>query len=142
MVADLGFQERETPVPAMSKEDYMIRLLEEVVRGGKDLEGDIPRMMAWEGDILTLESAYVEADFPHDAWVVYMRATAAAAGLLRIWPNGVPGVNSSAIEIRDTSAVRIKSTSNVLHLYNPSAVTVHYFAVALSRAEVEFYALA
>ena len=142
MVADQGFQSAETPVPVMSRDDYMIRLLEEIVRGGKDLEGDVPRMMAWEGDILTLASAYVEADFPHDAWVVYMRATAAAAGLLRMWPGGTPGVNSSAIEIRDTSAVRIKSTSNILHFYNPSAVTVHYFAVALSRAEVEFYALA
>lgn len=140
MLPDQIVTPKESPLPPVTKEDYIIRLLEEIVRFQKEQEGPEPQLFIFEGDLSAGASTKVEADFPHDAFVVYFRSDANVT--LRISPLGPPGANTAGIEIRNNSAVRVKSTSNALYLLNTGSATAHYFVIALSRAEVEFYSLA
>jgi hypothetical protein len=126
------FSAKEEPIQA-SKEDYMILLLEELVRLNRTDKGRIERLMAWEVDMLAGESRYIEADFPHDGWVVRFRS--AATGVLRVWPGGTPPA-SGAIEIIDKLTVRLNSTGSALYLYNSGPVSLHVFVYAMSLADL------
>ena len=136
---EVTFSAKETAVPKMTKEDYMILLLEELVRAGQMKEGRIERMMAWEGDLLTLTGTIIQADFPFDSWTIYFRAEANAT--LRVWPGGTPP-SSGAIEIRNGTAAHVKRTASQMNLQNIGSATCHYFVIALSLAEVSFDSLA
>src|SRR3990172_5418698 len=129
----------EAPITDATKEDHIIRLLDELIARDIALEGRIPQIFAFEADLLSLAATTVPADFPHDAWVVTFRPV--ATGVIRVWPGGSPPA-SGAIEIQTGGAVRFKSTSNQLYIFNSGPVTVHYFAYALSLAELEFMSVA
>ena len=128
---------KETKVPKMTSEDYLVIIMEEILRNRQMEVGRVERLMGWEGDLAASSSVRIEADFPHDAWVVTIRDI--TSGVIRIWPGGTPPA-LGAIEIVTTQAVRLKSTSAELNIYNPSlSVAVHYFVYALSLAELEYY---
>jgi hypothetical protein len=135
----------QKPLPPVSKEDYIILLLEELIRHNQKSEGAVERILAFEGALAiggtAGDATVVSADFPHDAWVVYARPPAAQGTVtLRVWPGGTPPA-SGAIEIRNNVACRIKSTSNQLNIVNIGTEAAHYFAIAVSLAEVEFMSL-
>lgn len=137
----------EKPLPPASKEDYIIRLLEELVAQRQEGEGASRLLMPfeagsdrrWPADLVANTEITIPFDAPHDAWIIYFRASATVT--LRVWPGpSIPA--SGAIEIRNNTAVRIKSTSPHLTIRNTGSTDAHWFAIAASQAEVDFMALA
>lgn len=132
------FSPRTEMMPKATKEDHIIRLLDELIARDREDKGAVPQFFPFEGDIATLATARLDCDFPHDSWVVYFRNEANAT--LRIWPGGSPPA-LGAIELRNNVAVKLKSTSDQLYLTNTGTATCHYFAFALSLADLEFFSI-
>jgi hypothetical protein len=101
----------------------------------------IERLFCSEFDLLSTVGSnerIVPADFDHDTWLVYFRVDTNVT--LRVWPGGTPP-SSGAIEIRNSTGCRIKSTSNQLNVVNIGSTTAHVFVFALNRADVQFETL-
>lgn len=153
-VETASFSERETPIPPVTKEDHIINLLEELVRGQQQLEGKQERVyIAKEGWLAVGAEESVSADFPHDAWVVYARhesesntidsegavtpAFVTLNSVLRVVQEGNANADHG-IEIPRGVVLRLKSTSNHLSIYNLGPDTAYVWAIAVSLAEVKF----
>ena len=119
----------DTEVKPLSKEDQILAVLDHMMRRVYQVEGRSPNFVIYEGDILTLASETIKADFNPDYWVVWFRTEANAT--LRVTPGTYSGTTLPAVEISNGRACRMPALNDTLSLRNIGTATCHYFAVAL-----------
>src|SRR3989304_1869723 len=87
----------DTEVKPLSKEDQILAVLDHMMRRGYQGGGRSPNFVIYEGDILTLASETIKADFNPDYWVVWFRTEANAT--LRVTPGTYSGTTLPALGV-------------------------------------------
>jgi len=119
----------DTEVKPLSKDDQILAVLDHMMRRVYQVEGRSPNYVVYEGDILTLATDTIKADFNPDRWVVWFRTETNAT--LRVSPGVYAGTTLPAAEISNGRRLVIPALNDTLSLRNTGTATCHYFAVAI-----------